>query len=339
MRRLLAVPGWLGERFDRGVAAPAEPSPQALFEMVQASACHPESRLALEDGLRHVVVADHVLGYQLRGSTAFAIGGVNATGDAKRVLLSAYARLSGVRRRLVFPLRQTELRAAVHCGFSPVQVGVEGVLDLVDLRFAGKPYATVRNMRNRANRRGVQVREVDPDAHRDALTRVHDDWLQSKRPSWRMKLLVGSPSLHQPLDRRYLAAFHDGVIVSFITLLPGAPGQWGLDVMARSPASPAGTMDLLLHDAAVLLRDEGAKTLSLGACPMAGVTAHGRGRPLRALFRFLYRSRLGNQLFGFRNLFEFKQKFRPRWEPVYFAASPRLGVWSLYEGCRMWGLY
>jgi lysylphosphatidylglycerol synthetase-like protein (DUF2156 family) len=97
-------------------------------------------------------------------------------------------------------------------------------------------------------------------------------------------------------------------------------------------------MDHLLATAAERLRDEGATTLSLGACPMAGIPHTDRGW-LPRLFRLLYASRAGNRLFGFQSLHHFKAKFRPRWEPLYLAASPRPGAWSLYVGCRMWGLY
>ena len=316
-----------------------EPERERLLTQVAATARHPESRLALEEDVHHVVHDGFVLAYQLRGRTAFAVGGLNAPPQRREDLLRAYLAMPGVRRHLIFPLRRDELSSAIHVGFSPIQVGVEGVLDLPDLHFRGGDYATVRNMRNRARRRGAQIREVDPHEHRDALHEVHRRWLLGKRPSWRMKLLVGSPSLDFPHDRRYLAAFCEDQIVAYITLLPGAEGQWGLDVMPQTPEAPSGTMDALIAHAVDMLRDEGAQTLSLGACPMAGIPLHGKGWLLRRIFHWLYTSSLGNRIFGFRRLHQFKRKFRPRWEPVYFAASPRLSMWALYRGCRMWGLY
>jgi lysylphosphatidylglycerol synthetase-like protein (DUF2156 family) len=72
---------------------------------------------------------------------------------------------------------------------------------------------------------------------------------------------------------------------------------------------------------------------------MAGVARDGAYPLLRWIFDLLFRSQLGNRIFGFRALYAFKSKFRPRWEPVYFAASPSLGWVTLYRGCRMWGLY
>lgn len=310
-----------------------------LFARVVKTARHPESRLALESDMHHVVQGGNVLAYQMRGRTAFAVGGLNAAPADRSALLTEYQALDGVRRRLIFPLRRSELRDAMSADFSPIQVGIEAIVDLPTLAFNGKAFRTVRNMRNRAARRGAHVEEVRPDAYRVQLEQVHALWLEQKRPSWRMKLLVGSPCLDQPHDRRYLVAFADDAVVAFITLLPGGHGQWGLDVMAQLPQAPAGTMDLLLAHACEQLRDEGAATLSLGSCPMAGIPLTGKGWLLRRIFRVLYASSLGNRVFGFRRLHQFKSKFRPRWVPVYFAASPRLGIWSLYLGCRMWGLY
>ncbi|MFT6821454.1 MAG: phosphatidylglycerol lysyltransferase [Myxococcota bacterium] len=339
LRTVLSVPGRLVEWLD-GTAVPGLFIDQdKLYALVAATARHPESRLALESDMHHVVQDGNVLAYQVRGRTAFAVAGLNARPAERIDLLAAYQALPGVRRHLIFPLRRSELRDAIAVDFSPIQVGIEAVVDLPNLAFDGKAYRTVRNMRNRAGRRGVRVHEVRPHEYRAELEQAHARWLEQKRPSWRMKLLVGSPCLDMPHDRRYLAAFVDDAVVGFITLLPGGPGQWGLDVMAQVPEAPSGTMDLLLAHACEQLRDEGAATLSLGACPMAGIPLTGKGWLLRRIFRVLYASSLGNRVFGFRRLHQFKSKFRPRWEPVYFAASPRLGIWSLYLGCRMWGLY
>jgi lysylphosphatidylglycerol synthetase-like protein (DUF2156 family) len=292
--------------------------------------------LALEPRLQVHTDVSGILGYEVRGSTVFGIGGLN-TGDIVELLGSFVASAGkGARRHLLFPVREAE-RGAVHeAGFRTLQVGVEGWLDLPGLTWSGRRFQHVRHLRNKAVRLGVVCEEVHPDAVSEELRAIHKDWLASKRPSWRMKLLVGSPGLDRPGDRRYVVARSEHRVEAFLTLLPGAPGQWGVDVMCRRPDGAKGTMEHLILHAASLLQEEGATALSLGPCPMADVLTPGT---LGGLFRVLYHSGWGNQLFGFRNLHVFKQKFRPRWAPVYFAASPRLGVFELYAGCRMWGLY
>ena len=343
LRRLLGAPGVLLDVLEPRPTHPPSGAltPVDVWPMVRAGARWPEAALALEEDLHYHLHDDDVLAYQRRRGTAFAIGGLNS-GDVEGLLrtFASHAGHQGLRRMLVFPVRETQ-RAAVHAaGFSSVQVGVEAWLDLAELSFRGRRYESVRQMRNRARRRGVTSEEVPQtglDDVRDELAAIHASWLAGKRPSWRMKLLVGSPGLEQPFDRRYLVARTAQRIEAFCTLLPGADGQWGVDVMCRRPDAVRGAMEHLLMHAVEQLRAEGAETLSLGPCPMAGVD---RGEhALERVFRGLYASSWGNQLFGFRNLHRFKSKFRPRWEPVYFASSPRLGVFSLYAGCRMWGLY
>jgi lysylphosphatidylglycerol synthetase-like protein (DUF2156 family) len=340
LRRALAAPGWLLDRVEPAAEVPRGDAltPDDVVDRVRATARWPEAHLALEAGLHYHLHGDEVLAYQVRRGTAFAIGGLNT--DDPTALLRSFverARERGVRRLLVFPVRSTERQSVHAAGFGSVQVGVEAWVDLPGWSPSGKAYAHVRQMCNRARRRGVSVSAADPSVDAEQMSAIHEHWLASKEPSWRMKLLVGSPGLERPFDRRFLVARSEGRIEAFLTLLPGAAGQWGVDVMCRRPDAVAGSMEALLVHAIETLRDEGAATLSLGPCPMAGVDQG--EKLLEHVFRGLYGSSTGNRLFGFRSLHRFKDKFRPRWEPVFFAAAPRLGVFSLYAGCRMWGLY
>ena len=342
MRHLLAIPGWVVEQLDGEVVEGNDLQPTDVYPLVAASARHPEAHLALEPGLHYHVDGQRVVAYQLRGRTAFAVGGINASEDQKAALLEAFTdrnQQAGVRRQLLFPVRASERERIKSVGYPSIQVGVEAWLDLAELTFRGNRYVGVRNMCNRARRSGVGVTEVAAGTDAAELQAIHDRWLEKKKPSWRMKLLIGSLGLDQPFDRRYFVARSQERIEGFVTVLPGGEGVWGLDVMCRRPDAAAGTMELLIVSVVETLRAEGASHLSLGPCPMAGVASGGKRPLLRGVFRFLFTSRLGNTLFGFANLYRFKNKFRPRWEPVYFAAWPRLSWWALYQGCRMWGLY
>jgi phosphatidylglycerol lysyltransferase len=312
-----------------------------VLEQVRRGARTPEAHLALEDGLHYDVSQDAVVAYQVRRRTAFCIGGLNALPHRRLAVVAhllRHLREEGIRRTLFFPLRAPDRADAAAAGLSSLQVGVEGWLNLQTFHTQGRPFEHLRQMCNRARRRGVLAVEDTQAHHRAAMAEVYDAWLESKRPSWRMRLLVGSPGLDHPYDRRYFVATTEGRLEAFVTVLPGGPGQWGVDVMCRRPDAVPGTMELLLLHVVHSLQDEGAERLSLGPCPMAGVERHGDRPLLRWTFHALYSSTLGNSIFGFRNLHRFKQKFRPTWEPVFFGAS-RLGPLELYLGCRMWGLY
>lgn len=342
LRATLRVPGLIVDLVDGKPVVDDDVDPAAVYPLVRAGARHPEAHLALEPGLHHHVEGECVLAYEVRKRTAFAIGGLNVPPGLRSDFLRRFRATMngrGLTRQMLFPLRAEELAEAEAAGFRALQVGVEAWIDLAEFSLAGKQRAHVRQMRNRARRRGVDVREVSVLEWGGPFGALHRHWLHSKRPSWRMKLLVGSPGLERPFDRRYFAATTEGRLEAFCTLLPGGDGVWGVDVMCREPDAVPGAMERLLLHVVEVLGSEGAHALSLGPCPMAGVPVEGRLRPLKWLFGYLYRSWWGNQVFGFRNLHRFKAKFRPRWEPVFLGASPRLGPMTLYRGCRMWGLY
>lgn len=342
MRWLLGVPA----RLLRWVSRPAKkPEPMALEQVAEAlekgGSCR-ESYLALEPDVVHLQTPAGLLSYAVEGAVAFGVGGVNAVPERKAEMLQTFLARTwqdGCRRRLFFPLRDEDLEAAEEVGMATLLVGEEAVLDLDGLTFRGNRYETVRQMCNRMNRLGLEVREVSPDTYGAQMETLHQLWLTSKRPNWRMRFLIGTPSVEQPFGRRYIAGFHEGELMAFITLIPGSEGEWAVDVMCRRPGSPTGAMERLIVEAVRILQSEGARILSLGPCPMAGTdTIEGHGF-YRWIFQWLYHSPLGNRLFGFSNLHRFKKKFRPRWVPVYIAAPKRVRVTDLYLGCHLWGLF
>lgn len=274
LRRVLALPGLVFDWLDGAPAPPGSVAPAEVYAIVTAHARWPEAHLALERGLHYFVAQGRLLAYQLRGGTAFAIGGLNAGPTERISLLQGFVAamaIRGIRRRLVFPLRREELEDAAAAGFRAVEVGIEAWVDLADFDLRGKRWAHTRQMCNRAARRGVVVEETTAGAHAGALAMLHAAWLDAKRPQWRMRLLVGSPGLDEPFNRRYFIAQGPHRIEAFVTVLPGRDGHWGLDVMCRRPDAAPGAMEALVTHVAKVLKAEGSTALSLGACPMAGV--------------------------------------------------------------------
>jgi hypothetical protein len=112
----------------------------------------------------------------------------------------------------------------------------------------------------------------------------------------------------------FLARRQDRVL-AFTTWRPYRAGRAALlDLMRRRSDAPSGTMDLLVSSSLEALRDAGPR----GGEP--------RQRPARERERAQERPREGrdaaasstvNAFYGYRNLFQFKKKFAPRWEGRY----------------------
>ncbi|MFT7581596.1 MAG: lysylphosphatidylglycerol synthetase-like protein (DUF2156 family) [Myxococcota bacterium] len=323
--------GWPIER----LAPAVEASPRA------------NAYLSLEPGLRQIATDNGVVTWAASKRHAFIVGGIHQNGGQDGAEMLAHARdqlrEARYRRVLLFPVAESERQTARESGFRSLMVGSEAFVDPQDFALRGKRYVDLRQMLNRATKRyGVRIAEVA--ATTPGLASLYAHWLANRPAGHQMSLLIGTPCLSRAAGRRYLAAFvpQSPEPVAFVSLTPGWGGAgWGVDVMVRGPEAPAGVMEALLTEAVRQSADLGATRFSLGACPMAEhAQLQGRdSRFLRAVFRWLYRSWIGNHLFAFRSLTFFKNKFAPTWEGVYMAAWPTLNVWSLYAGCRMWGLF
>ncbi len=320
---------------------PGEVRTAAAQPLVKASP-RGNGYLTLEDGVRHFVSPHGLVGWVAHGSTVVVTGGVHGHRPAPLLrTFVAQARSHGWRRVLLFPVASEEREAVVSAGFEVLPVGSEAFIDPVSFDLRGKRRADLRQMVNRATRHGLRVAEVPGCAAGSVLDGVYRAWLRG-RGGAPMRALVGSPAFLQPLERAYLAVFDGaGTPWAFVTLTPGWHGAgWGVDVMARHPAAPAGAMELLLVHAIEWARARGARHFTLSAVPLVVPADVRRALPLhlRAVFRLLYRSRLANALYRFEGLHRFKAKFAPRWAPVWMAGWPRMGVRALFEGCRAWGL-
>jgi phosphatidylglycerol lysyltransferase len=98
---------------------------------------------------------------------------------------------------------------------------------------------------------------------------------------------------------------------------------WALDLMRRTPDAPPGVIELLLVRAIERFRSCGAHIVSLGMAAMADTHQEMTPRQ-RQLANFVI-DRL-HLLENRRTLFNFKQKFHPRWESRYIVTNTSLGL-------------
>jgi phosphatidylglycerol lysyltransferase len=100
--------------------------------------------------------------------------------------------------------------------------------------------------------------------------------------------------------------------------------------MRRRPGGFRNAMEFLIARSAQAMRAEGFRRISLSSAPLARIAREERETTVLQRLLDLLAERL-EPFYGFRSLFAFKQKFQPRWEPVYLvfpgiANLPRICV-------------
>ncbi|MET0286053.1 MAG: DUF2156 domain-containing protein [Polyangiales bacterium] len=209
---------------------------------------------------------------------------------------------------------------ADRAGYRATHVGELPVWDPREWEATVKATRSLREQIKRPRPKGVTARVVDareiaqPDSTlRQQCDAVIRGWLGDRGMS-ELKFMVRLHPYGFPSERRYVVAEQAGRVIGFAVAIPvyGRKG-WFIEDLVREPATPNGTVELLIDTLMRTFASEGAQYATLGLAPLAG-----KVRPLLAFTRD-YTTRLYN----FPGVRSFKEKLRPKlWEPV-FLAYPR----------------
>jgi lysylphosphatidylglycerol synthetase-like protein (DUF2156 family) len=123
----------------------------------------------------------------------------------------------------------------------------------------------------------------------------------------------------------------DGRAVAFANEIPSyRKGESTIDLMRHRLETPNGTMDYLLTESMLILREVGYRQFDLGLAPLAGVGDRpGATLQERALSQLSERL---TRFFSYKGLRFYKAKFEPDWEDRYLVygvgplALARVGV-------------
>ena len=204
-------------------------------------------------------------------------------------------------------------------GFKSAYVGQEAVLDLSKSAFDKKSLA---QLADRGLRKG-SVTEVS-----------FSKYNQQRIKTLKAESVHGTvPQLANLFRNQFegdMRAFvyrdNSGEWLAAITLSKSRKDKMQTELLLRKATAPSGAMESLIQLIERTLKSEGWKLWSLGEVPfVADKTANTvSGRLISQIGRYL------NFAYDARGLFHFKNKFSPRWEPVYLCAKPGVNLPVLY---------
>jgi phosphatidylglycerol lysyltransferase len=218
----------------------------------------------------------------------------------------------------VYEAAEESLAAYRSLGLRSLKMAEEAIVDLGSFTLAGGKRAALRSMVHKVMRMGLSARRYDrstaPEpAIDEQLEEISEEWLAAKRLG-EMGFSLGRFSL-ESLDRAIVFLCGEGErVIGFTSWRPYRGGRAALlDLMRKRKDAPSGTMDLLVARALEELRAAGLEEASLANAPLANVGGPRGGleKGVALLFESL------NSFYGYKNLFQFKKKFAPRWEGRY----------------------
>lgn len=206
-------------------------------------------------------------------------------------------------------------------GFTVEKVGEDAVLELDEYSLAGKRKSNLRRKINQAIKQRVECSVIESSQTRDLfldLESISEAWLLEKNGSER-GFSVGAFSREYFKTQKVGLAVQDNKIMAFCTINETSIGnEAAIDLMRHDDMAPIGSMHSLVDTIIKDYKRRGFEKFSLCMAPLSGLNSESKTIVNRTLNRIY--SEL-NHLHGFQGLRQFKEYYKPSWEPKYLAAN------------------
>ncbi|MBW8734230.1 MAG: bifunctional lysylphosphatidylglycerol flippase/synthetase MprF [Asticcacaulis sp.] len=223
-------------------------------------------------------------------------------------------------RLSVYQVGPKLLPLMIDLGLRPFKIGEEALVDVAGFDLAGKKGYGFRQTLKRFEGLQAEFVVIAPDAvdaHMPELKAVSDAWLKSKNAKEKRYSLGCFKPEYMRLTPVAVVRLN-GRIMAFANLWPTQDkAVLTLDLMRYDPASPPSIMEYLFLQLIAWARDNGYAQFSLGLAPLAGLEAKPLSSAWHKIASVIYQ--LGGEVYNFQGLRAYKEKFRPHWEPRYFA--------------------
>ena len=285
----------------------------------------PDSNLALLGDKRFLFSpsGETFLMFGVRGRSWIAMDGPVGRLSERMELLWRFRELADAHaaRPALYGIGPEDLPDCVELGFSIQKIGEAAAVPLDGFSLAGRRREVLRRNWRKAGEGGATFEVIPPEGVPDLLAEfraISDAWLALHFGGEKSFSLGG-------FVPRYVAEFpvavvrSEGKIVAFATLWPTASRRaLSMDLMRYNEAAPKNIMDFLFVELFEWGRIQGYQAFDFGAAPLAGLEDRPLAPVLSRVGRLLFER--GEEIYNFRGVRRYKDKYDPLWQPRYIAA-------------------
>ncbi|APR36049.1 bifunctional lysylphosphatidylglycerol flippase/synthetase MprF [Paraburkholderia sp. SOS3] len=230
-------------------------------------------------------------------------------------------------RAAFYQVRADALPLYLDAGLTLMKLGEEAHIALPAFELKGSHRAHLRYALKRGERDGFSTDMIEPACVPDALPvlrEISDAWLESRVAREKSFSVAAFTAGYLAAQSVMLLRQH-GKPLAFVTFMTtDLNTEATVGVMRHLPGASPYAMEYLFTQLALHLKSAGFRSLSLGVAPLSGMRPTPLASPLHRGAALAWR--FGGWFYNFRGLRSFKDKFQPRWEPRYLAASGSMSV-------------
>jgi len=333
----------------RLISTPATPpvvgDDDPTFERVRAilassEGAPPEANLALLGDKRFLFSqsGETFLMFGVRGRSWIALGPPVGRRDERMELLWRFRELADAHaaRPALYGIGPDILPEAVELGLSIQKTGESAAVPLDSFSLKGRKREVLRRNWRKAGEVGALFEVVPAQAIPailEELEAISDAWLEHHAGGDKAFSMGG-------FIRRYVAEFPcalvrvDGKIVAFATIWTTSDRTtFSMDLMRYCDDAPKNVMDYLFVELLHWGVSQGYVAFEFGVAPLAGL----EDRPLAPIMSRVGRLMFerGEEIYNFRGVRRYKDKYDPIWEPRYVAAPHKWAIPILLADASM----
>ena len=299
--------------------------------LAAADAAEPASNLALRGDKRFLFSpsGESFLMFGVRGRSWIALGAPVGRRDERLDLLWRFRELADAHaaRPGIYGVGPEDLPDLVELGFSIQKVGESAAVPLDSFSLEGRRRGNLRRSWRKTGEEGALFEVIAADASECVfaeLQAVSDQWLVHHSGGEKSFSLGG-------FEPAYVREFPVAVVrvearvLAFATLWTTAERTaFSIDLMRYADDAPKDVMDFLFVELLHWGREQGYVAFEFGMAPLAGLEQRPLAPIMSRVGRLLFER--GEEIYNFRGVHRYKDKYDPVWQPRYIAAPNKWAI-------------